>query len=80
MTETPVIYVDVYQTKRLLKREWRWRAINAGNRKTMATSGEGYLNRADCMAAVYQLFGAATNVYLRQHELGNVVLRMAVVE
>jgi uncharacterized protein len=33
------------------KGQWRWRLTSA-NRKTIASSGEGYLTKADCLAAI----------------------------
>jgi uncharacterized protein YegP (UPF0339 family) len=38
------IYVDV-------NRQWRWRLVAANNR-IIANSGEGYYNKADCLAAI----------------------------
>lgn len=73
----PVVYVDLYRTMFLRKREWRWRARNAGNQRLMATSAEGYRNLQDCLDAVEQLFGSGTDVYLRQAEHNDVELRMA---
>jgi len=73
----PLIYVDVYKGKQLLRQAWRWRALNALNGRVMAQGGEAYTNRTDCEAAVTQLFGDATTVYLREAEQGNVLLRMA---
>jgi uncharacterized protein YegP (UPF0339 family) len=31
--------------------EWRWH-LTAANKKIIATSGEGYKNEADCLAAI----------------------------
>lgn len=33
------------------KGEWRWR-LRSGNNKIIATSGEGYKNKADCTAGL----------------------------
>lgn len=43
----------IYRTARSLFRrpEWRWH-LKAGNHKIIATSGEGYRNYADCLAAM----------------------------
>jgi uncharacterized protein YegP (UPF0339 family) len=73
----PVIWVDVYQGRKRLRQAWRWRAINSGNGRVMANSGEAYTNLSDCEAAVRQLFGDGTTVYLRESEHGDVPLRMA---
>lgn len=81
MTDHPVVYVDIKQSKRrwplARPQRWYWVALNANNFKRMARSSENYTNEQDCIAATLQLFGDGTNVYLRQHELGNVPLRMA---
>jgi uncharacterized protein YegP (UPF0339 family) len=71
------ILVDVYQSRSLLRRKqtWRWRAV-AGNGEIMA-SGEAYLHKQDCLDAIQQLFGTRSNVYLRQKEQGNELLRLA---
>jgi uncharacterized protein YegP (UPF0339 family) len=81
----PVVYVDLFQSENDTARApkaarpqlWRWRAFNAGNFERLAVSSEAYTNRQDCLDAIEQLFGSRTNVYLRQHEKGNVALRMA---
>ena len=38
--------------------EWRWYLLAANNRK-IATSGEGYRNRADCEAAISLVKGSS---------------------
>lgn len=40
------------------KNEWRWRLIAANNR-TIADSGEGYENKADCIHGVHLVQGSA---------------------
>jgi hypothetical protein len=88
MTEkfAPVIFVDVYQTVRKAaskndtragEQKWRWRALSEGNRKKLASSGEAFHNLADCLHSIDLLFSDKSNVYLRQHEQGDQVLRMA---
>ena len=42
---------------------WRWVA-KAANGRIVATSGESYTNRADCLAAADTVFGWATRVML----------------
>jgi hypothetical protein len=54
---------------------WMWVARNADNQKRLARSSERYTNRSDALAAVEQLFGAATTVFKREAEQGNVLLR-----
>lgn len=83
----PLVFVDLYQTEdatglaKLLQRtrpqRWRWRALNGSNFRVLAVSSESYTNRSDAISAIYQLFGFGTNAYLRQHEVGDVPLRMA---
>ncbi|WP_156749634.1 DUF1508 domain-containing protein [Mycobacterium sp. E1747] len=83
MPAQPVIYVDLTQAPvnplaKLAGRaqRWRWRAINAGNGRILAISSESYYNASDCRAAIAQLFGAESNVYLRS-SAGTVALRIA---
>ncbi|WP_136246066.1 hypothetical protein [Mycobacterium intracellulare] len=88
--ESPLIYVDLYQqevptattlTHIVLKRprpqRWRWRAINGGNGRVLAISSEAYTNQADALAAVTQLFGSNSDVYLRSSNQGNQLLRLS---
>jgi len=39
--------------------QWRWYLEAANNRK-VANSGEGYLNKADCQAAINLVKGSST--------------------
>lgn len=79
----PVVFVDIFKTNppryrsKARRQPWRWNALSAGNFEILA-SGEAYTNRSDALAAIQLLFGAGSNVYLRQAELGNVLLRRAV--
>lgn len=74
---TATVFVDVYRSKKPWHgRVWRWRAKNADNREIMA-SGQAYKHEGDAIAAVQELFGDASNAYLRRAEQGNVTLRMA---
>ncbi|AXN43431.1 hypothetical protein MM1218R_01483 [Mycobacterium marinum] len=86
MTDTaPTVFVDLYQVPvknvlgRLTRRpqRWRWRAINGGNHRVLAVSSEAYTNEADCRAAIRQLFGTGTEVYLRRDGHDNQLLRYA---
>lgn len=84
MPSQPVIYVDLTQipVNPLAKlagraQRWRWRATNAGNGRVLAVSSENYTNRNDCLAAIDQLFGAFSDVYLRSAQEGNQLLRLA---
>lgn len=84
MTEQPLIYVDLFQSApnplaRIAGRpqRWRWRAINGNNSRVLAASSEAYTNRGDALAAITQLFGSNSNVYLRSGNAGNQTLRSA---
>lgn len=37
--------------------QWRWCLI-AGNNRKIATSGEGYFNKADCLSAISLVKGS----------------------
>jgi hypothetical protein len=80
MSDRAVIYVDLKRgvPSRLLRRQqpWYWIAKNAMNQKVLCRSSEHYTNQADALAAIGQVFGAETIVYLRQTEQGNQVLRL----
>lgn len=80
-----LVYIDLYQTApplRVLRprraQRWRWRALNGLNSRVLAASSEAYTNRDDALAAINQLFGTASNVYLRSGVGGNQLLRLAV--
>lgn len=84
MAEQPLVYVDLFQAPKNLiaavtarPQRWRWRAINGLNSRVLAISSEAYTNRADAVAAINQLFGPASNVYLRSGNGGNQLLRLA---
>lgn len=71
MNQTPLIYVDLIQAPqnplaKLAGRQqrWRWRALNGGNGRVLAISSESYTNLGDCLAAIRQLFGSSSDVYL----------------
>ena len=40
-----------FQTFQDFGGEWRWR-LRAGNNRTIATSGESYINYADCLRGI----------------------------
>lgn len=50
---------------------------SGGNQAALFRSTERYFNKADAIHAIELAFGDQSNVYLRQHETGNQVLRMA---
>lgn len=76
-----LIYVDLQKaTSRWpLKRpqRWSWVARNGNNMRILARSSESYTNRQDCLDAITQLFGNESNVYKRETEMGNQLLRLA---
>lgn len=47
------MYFYVYRD---VSRHWRWRLV-AANHKTLADSGEGYVNKADCLTILNRLAG-----------------------
>jgi uncharacterized protein YegP (UPF0339 family) len=42
------------------KGEWRWYLKSTGNNKKIADSGEGYINKADCLNGI-RLVKSAVN-------------------
>lgn len=52
---------------------WRWVA-RARNGRVLATSGEAYFNKADCVSSIWTLFGPGSLVAL-QTEDGEFLLR-----
>ena len=57
---------------------WRLLILSGDNHEPMFRSTERYFNRADALHAAELAFGSGSNVYLREAEHGNVVLRLAV--
>jgi uncharacterized protein len=52
-----------YQIYRDSNSQWRWHLLAANNRK-IASSGEGYFNKSDCIAAISLVKGSSsTPVY-----------------
>jgi uncharacterized protein len=43
--------IMTYFVRRDAANQWRWR-LRAANREIIAESGEAYINRADCLAAI----------------------------
>lgn len=60
----PDFEVEVYKGSRQGRQAWRWRAVNYGNKRKMASGGEAYTNKSDCLDAVTDLFSAGTTVHL----------------
>lgn len=79
----PLVYVDLKQAPKRLtfkgrQQRWYWVALSGDNFRVLARSSERYTNRNDAVKAIHLLFGDHVNVYLRQSEQGNQVLRMAI--
>lgn len=51
--------------------DWRWR-LEAGNHKIVATSGEGYRNREDCVAGL-RIMQNSADMIVFDMESGKVV-------
>lgn len=47
-----------YQLYKDSARQWRWRLL-AANYRTIANSGEGYVNRMDCLYAIDLVKGSS---------------------
>lgn len=80
----PLIYVDLEHTPELpdvhTGRRWQgWRILirSGDNNEPLFKSTEAYTNEADAKHAIDLAFGPGSNVYLRQSEQGNQVVRMA---
>lgn len=56
---------------------WRSLIKSGDNEEPLFRSTERYFNKADAIHAIQLAFGPETDVYLRQHEQGNQVLRLA---
>lgn len=91
MSDPSLVYVDMYETPapatwadilhtRPRPQRWRWRALNGRNFRVLAVSSEAYTNEGDCRAAITQLFGTGSEVFLRRHERGNELLRLATLD
>lgn len=48
-----------YYMYRDTNNQWRWRLVAANNR-TIASSGEGYRNESDCLAAIDLVKGSSS--------------------
>lgn len=46
------------------RREYRWRLI-AGNGRTLADSGEGYVRKADCLHAINLIAGGVGGIPIK---------------
>lgn len=80
----PLVYIDLFQSYKGIRvllgqrpQLWRWRALNGKNFRVLAESSESYTNFSDALSAIQELFGGRSDVYLRQSETGDQVLRLA---
>ena len=64
------IYKERFQPYRII-------VTSGDNHEPLFRSTESYFNRADAIHAAQIAFGRGSNVYLREHEKGNVQLRLA---
>lgn len=55
--------------------EWRWR-LKAANGKIIATSGEGYKHKGDCLHAIELVVGLEVDTTEIQIDHGDVIVRM----
>lgn len=53
------MYFQIYPSIRGLTRQWAWR-LRAANHQIIATSGESYYNKNDCLHAVGLVKGTST--------------------
>lgn len=76
-----LVYVVVKQAplSRLPFRQqrWSWVARSGDNNRVLARSSESYTNKSDLLNAISVLFSDTTNVYRREAEQGDVMLRLA---
>ena len=54
------------------RNEWRWRG-HANNRRIIADSGEGYVNRADCLAGIRIIKNEAPGAFVFDISSGEAV-------
>lgn len=76
------VFVDIKQSRKrwplARPQRWYWIALSGDNMRRLGRSSENYTNRQDCIDAVWLLFGDdQSNVYMRQAEKGNEILRLA---
>jgi hypothetical protein len=73
---TPKVHVEMYKCapgrRGSRGQRYRWRAKNAGNNKILATASEAYTNEADCIDAIWQLFGGESAITLIRKDLAPV--------
>lgn len=69
--------LNSYRAYRLAFQPWRVLVRSGDNQEPLFRSTERYLNEDDARHAVEIAFGSNSNIYLRQKEHGNVLLRGA---
>lgn len=74
-----VYHLDEHYQQYLDTKFQPWRVLikSGDNEEPLFRSTERYFNKADAIHAIQLAFGPETDVYLRQHEQGNQVLRLA---
>lgn len=81
--DAPLIYVDLEHTPKPDDYEgprwqgWRTLVKSGDNEEPLFVSSEAYINRGDAIHAAGLAFGDHSNVYLRESEHGNALLRLA---
>jgi hypothetical protein len=84
----PLIYVDLIEVREPKARKllgpvrtrwqpWRVSILSGNNMRRLFRGSERWTNRQDALDAIALAFGGGSNVYLREAEHGNQVLRMA---
>jgi hypothetical protein len=75
-------YVPEPKARKLIPRRSRWQPwrvviLNGDNHEPLFKGSERWTNKQEALDAIGEAFGANSDVYLRQHETGNVCLRLA---
>lgn len=84
----PLVYVDLQyvpepKARKLLGptrsrwQPWRVLILSGDNHKRLFRGTERWTNKAEALDAIELAFGSSTNVYLREAEKSNVLVRMA---
>lgn len=66
-----VMHFEIYpqnsgeRTSLLMGEQWRWR-LKAANNKIIATSGESYWNKQDCLHAIDLVVGASSSTPINE--------------
>ena len=57
--------MSMFQVFKDKKGEWRWR-LRANNNEIIATAGEGYVNRSDCIHGIELVQGLSQEADLKE--------------